>query len=128
MRSSNANYDDVDIDGSERNSISLSVINDSSNSSKDNIDKLSDLLLHYTNSRFIRMEKGVTEVSKEMWKKDLIGLYSHYALVGFVQGITITITITITIIITITNTITITITIIITITITLLQIQLQIMS
>ena len=70
--------DDVDIDGSERNSISLSVLskgNDDNNNSKSILSEL--LLPSSSNSKYIKMEKGVTEVSKEMWKKHLIGLYAQ---------------------------------------------------
>ena len=100
MRLSSTTYDDVDIDGSERNSITLNVLNDrNSNSTHDNNNynvngnnKLSDFLLPSIGRGFVKMEKGVTEVSKVMWNKNLVGLYAHYALVGFVQGIIIVFT------------------------------------
>ena len=79
MRSSTGSaLDDIDIDGAERNSISLSVINrvnDDGNTDVQSI--LKEYLLPSNNNKFITMEKGVTEVSKEMWKKHLIGLYSQ---------------------------------------------------
>ena len=80
MRSSTGSaLDDIDIDGNDRNSISLNVINSNGkNSDQSDLQTvLKEYLLPSSNSKFITMENGVTEVSKEMWKKHLIGLYSQ---------------------------------------------------
>ena len=80
MRSSTGSaLDDIDIDGTDRNSISLSVL---SNKDDANTNQIKSILTEYllpnnSTSKYITMEQGVTEVSKEMWKKHLIGLYSQ---------------------------------------------------
>ena len=83
MRSSTGSaLDDIDIDGTDRNSISLSVLNNKDDANTNQIkSKLTEYLLpNNSTSKYITMEQGVTEVSKEMWKKHLIGLYSQYVI------------------------------------------------